>query len=389
MHASSVLGSDRETIPLGSTVDSPYPASAAVQRAWRHGARPRHDSTPPRQALVLRSLKLRLGQLYEKLTDLHHTAVWDRLAERLASARRAEEIETALVDAARQLTGEVRVKLVRVPRDGSQPAPPRSGERDWPLRFAGRTVGFLRIHAGRRRRAARRQKRQLERLAVVAGASLLAADQSTTPKSARRTRPVLPEDPASVVWPRDQVTGLPGAEYLECVLADLHRARPDQRCGFLLIAADDLVDVRAALGPEFADAALGIVARVVRATLRASDPIVRLDTNRLAVVLPGASRGNVDRVATALESAIAEAGLTSSTPRPLTATIGRACVPDDAHDADSLIAAALDDLRKKLAYSNTARLPHTPTRHRATVTPPNGQGISTIDQFSDRSPSRP
>lgn len=343
------------TVTLGSTVDA-IPATrargASTFRLREDEAtatlEPSCKGPRSRQHSRLETVASGAVRLFHCFKRPGSHGVWRVLAQGLADARSEQEIMAALRAAALRLAKPVSIELRRgVPVPAVVLGQERPGILDRPLRFAGRTLGILRVRGKVSRRAWARLMRELEPLIAVAAASLHAIEQRKATRTARPSRPALAAGPASIVWPRDQVTGLPCADYLEAVLTQIHSRRAGEPWSLLIVATDHLAEVRASLGREFADAALGIVSRVVRATLRASDPVARLDADSLAVVLPGTARANALRVADALGRAIAEAGLTSSTPRPLTATIGLASIPDDADDAESLRAAAQRDLARK------------------------------------------
>jgi diguanylate cyclase (GGDEF)-like protein len=188
----------------------------------------------------------------------------------------------------------------------------------------------------------------LERLATLAAAALRASESMQRTANgrlgpfshARRHSACDPFRPEAL----DPVTGLPDATYLDAVLTRALTGSQLAPVALLVIEPDGLVGVRVRLGEVYADAAMAMTARAVVRTLRATDPVVRLDANRLAVVLPGARPHDAQRVAFALRRAIAEAGQTSSTPQPLTARIGLAVAPRDGTTALALRTAALRDI---------------------------------------------
>jgi diguanylate cyclase (GGDEF)-like protein len=286
-----------------------------------------------------------IGALMERVPAWRAAQVAHRLNARLAEAAGAVEVREALVEAARRLAraDHAELLILTAPLIGAEPTGRRS-QIAVPLKFAGRVLAVLRLWSDPPRRWSRATRRRLGRLAPLAAAALRAIEGEAAGANRgagagrRGGAPALPV-PADAG--RDPVTGLPGPEYLDALLrAGRGRRATDAAAALLIVAPDELRNVRRDLGTEFAEAAMNLAARAVRATLRSSDPVVRLDADRLAVVLPGAAKADARRVADALRRAVAEAGITASTPRPLTATVGVACLPDDASDATSLRGAA-------------------------------------------------
>jgi diguanylate cyclase (GGDEF)-like protein len=83
--------------------------------------------------------------------------------------------------------------------------------------------------------------------------------------------------------------------------------------------------------------------------LRSSDIVARLDDTRLAAVLPSAAWNDALRVAESVRRAILEAGLTTATSDPLSASIGIAAYPDHALEVGPLLAAAGEALARARA----------------------------------------
>jgi len=123
------------------------------------------------------------------------------------------------------------------------------------------------------------------------------------------------------------------------------------------VAVDRLSALRELLGDELAESAIDRAARAIKATVRASDVVVRLEDGRLVVILPNASAENAARVAEAVRIAIARAGAASATMPTLTASVGVASYPDHAHDVAALRAAASAALTRARAmgYDRVAR----------------------------------
>src|SRR5262249_13066206 len=85
------------------------------------------------------------------------------------------------------------------------------------------------------------------------------------------------------------------------------------------------------------------------ATLRGSDVVSRMDAGRIVAALPSASLNDALRVAESVRRAIREAGLTTPTSAPLSASIGISAYPDHAQEAGPLLAAASEALARARA----------------------------------------
>jgi diguanylate cyclase (GGDEF)-like protein len=115
----------------------------------------------------------------------------------------------------------------------------------------------------------------------------------------------------------------------------------------MMIDLDDFSSINNQHGHQIGDAALRLVADVIRAHLRHSDAGGRYGGDEFAVILPGLdAAGAVDvaeRVRTALVEATARAAATGALPR-INTSIGVASFPHDAAGPDALIKAADDAL---------------------------------------------
>ncbi|HEU5115229.1 MAG TPA: diguanylate cyclase [Isosphaeraceae bacterium] len=260
-------------------------------------------------------------------------------ADRVARASTTAEVRTALADAARRMSRE------NSSEKGNGPG------LNLPLRFGGKSLSSLKLAVDPNQWSAR-QRFRLESLAALAAAAEIALGTTRRPGSASVTDPVL--DPA---------TGLPSAAFLETHLTQalaLAKRRKEPLV-LMAVALEGLDRLRESDGAEFAGMALRLAARAVSSTLRASDLVVRLEGDRLAAVLPGAGKSDAIRVAEVLRRAVAEAGVASSVPTSLWASIGIAAYPDDAHSPQSLRTACEQALRQgekssRLAYSSRSGL---------------------------------
>ncbi len=256
--------------------------------------------------------------------------------------------------AAAQTPAEVRETVLQYLRAVARPAtleivdhstrPSAKDHHEIRLRFLGKTVGIVRMkHAspwGVRARAIQR----VERAAPFAAAMLCSAKAPADIVAGVDRRRTTPPFEAPRPLTTDTATGLPDESYLDAVLPQAFGRSGVSVYSLLLIEPVNIRRVRVSQGSVYADSALAVVARAIVQTLRLNDPVVRFDDDRLVAVLPGASRNDAQRVAHALSRAIAEAGQTASTPRPLTARIGVACAPYDGTSMRALQDAALRDL---------------------------------------------
>jgi diguanylate cyclase (GGDEF)-like protein len=256
-------------------------------------------------------------------------------AERLAGATTTAEVRTALAEAAHKLGGR------RASDDGGS-------NLAIPLKFGGRSVGSLRLAADPRRWSGR-SRRRLEALASLAAAAEIALEATRKLGSASAAEPV-----------RDPATGLPTAAFLEAHLTQalaLARRRKEA-LSLMAVRVEGLDRLRECDGPEFALMALGLAGRAVAGTLRASDLVARLDGDRLAAVLPGASKADAARIGEVVRRAVAEAGVASSVPATLVASVGVASYPDDAETPRALLSAcdqALNDRTKASRRASSLR----------------------------------
>lgn len=259
--------------------------------------------------------------------------------EGLGRAREPSEIRAGLVRAAVALAGADRAELLaegggpitRWP--GSSPDDP-GGCADasrWlhtPIRFAGRSTGALRLRLPAGRRVSAGVLRGLQSLTTMAAATELAlsAGAADVPRSARF----------------GESEALRDATFLEGFLpyAVAQARRRGEPMTLLAIATDRLAAIAGLHGLQVADEAVGRVAAAVLGTLRSSDLVARLDDGRIFAVLSAVAAADAWPVAEAVRLGIARACRASTTMPALTATIGLAGYPEDAHDAIALRAAA-------------------------------------------------
>lgn len=274
-----------------------------------------------------------LRRLVGRLTRREDDAALADLALGIARARSSREVRATIIDVVSGMAPGASVEITN--------SPPRAGMEggvDIPLTFLGESHGHLRVRvAGGSRTIDPRLSRRLERIGPLVAAALQACAGRPPDHGSvceRRRQRIVLDLPRS--GGTDRATGLPGADYLDVVLHRTYSTAPDTRLCILVITPNSLEEVRSKQGPVYADLALGVVARAVVATLRSSDPVVRFDADRIAAVLPGASACDARLVARSLGAAIAQAGLTASTPQPLTATIHVVTAPDDGRTVEAL-----------------------------------------------------
>jgi diguanylate cyclase (GGDEF)-like protein len=270
-------------------------------------------------------------------------AVLHGFADYLRQTRAPSQVEQALVQVAGELAGADIVVLCRSnspgrearpvavwPEEEEQAAPgqPTACTLCVPVELGGRTWGTLQLSVRKRRRWPARLVRQLVSVGTMAAAAERAA------RSARG---------AGTATPFDPVTGLYNEPFLTALLDQALRQAQRRRepLSLLYISADSQGESLAAPRIEpLPDPAVQAMATAVTQTVRASDIVARLDNDDLVVVLPAAQALDAPTVALAICRAIAEAGFTTPTPFPLTASIGCAGFPDDAESAEGLLAVA-------------------------------------------------
>jgi GGDEF domain-containing protein len=305
-------------IPLGETIEAQRPPALA-----RAVAGLRHHPAWAGLASAARQVWARVRP---------EADTWRRLVQGCAEARDRGAVEGAILAAAARFApaGRFEIRLGRCAA-GMPDGHPADGRLDVPILAQGAPVGVLscRFPLGAPTRPALR--RRLQTLGRVAGL-LLRTPAPTAESTRERILPIPTHD-----WPRDPVTGLPGVDYLEAHLQRLLRATPRPRVALLIVAPGPLDRVREELGTELADAAAALVARVVVRSVRAGDPVVRLPGDRFALALAGVTPDDARRVASAVRRAVAEAGITGSTPCPLTAEVHVLPVPDDPAGLDALL----------------------------------------------------
>ena len=138
----------------------------------------------------------------------------------------------------------------------------------------------------------------------------------------------------------DRLTGLPNRTLLLQATAQALAGSPpdDQKIALLVIDLDRFRDVNDTLGRAQGDAVLVEVASRLKRSVRATDLVARIEGDRFCLLLPGLARTGdaaqaAEKVLEALSQQLDVAGAALS----VDATVGIACAPTDAHDADLLL----------------------------------------------------
>jgi two-component system, cell cycle response regulator len=137
---------------------------------------------------------------------------------------------------------------------------------------------------------------------------------------------------------RDGLTGLPNRRLFEESL-EREIARSERRgspVALVVLDVDHFKDVNDTLGHQAGDAVLREVGRVLEEHTKASDLPARYGGDEFVVLLPDCSGPDCERVAERLRSAVAE----QTTTIKVTVSAGAASLPENAHDAERLVAAA-------------------------------------------------
>jgi diguanylate cyclase (GGDEF)-like protein/PAS domain S-box-containing protein len=145
----------------------------------------------------------------------------------------------------------------------------------------------------------------------------------------------------------DELTGLPNRHMFRDRLAQEMR-KADRGATFvalLYLDLDHFKEVNDRLGHAVGDALLAEAARRVKACVRATDTLARLGGDEFTVILSGLERvGSVDRIAQAIVDALARpfdlAGMIGSERAEVSASVGIALYPADAHELAELLSHA-------------------------------------------------
>ena len=137
----------------------------------------------------------------------------------------------------------------------------------------------------------------------------------------------------------DSLTGLPNrARLLQVTARELDEANGDQELALLVVDIDRFRDVNDTLGRAQGDAVLREVAARLTRSVRATDLVARIESDRFGVLLPTLTRSGdgalaADNILDVLSQQMEVAGAALS----VDATIGIACAPSHAQEADLLL----------------------------------------------------
>jgi diguanylate cyclase (GGDEF)-like protein len=140
---------------------------------------------------------------------------------------------------------------------------------------------------------------------------------------------------------RDPLTGLDNhASFQQSVRKEIARGqRYGAPCALVLASIDRFRDVNASHGFSGGDALLGALGAFLIQGGRVTDVLARFGGDTFAVLLPETDRTGAATRADDLRRTMAEAELGTGLPR-ITVSLGVSAFPEDARDAESLIAAA-------------------------------------------------
>lgn len=163
---------------------------------------------------------------------------------------------------------------------------------------------------------------------------------------------------------RDPLTGLANRRAFDSALATAveQRDRHGRSAALLLIDFDDFKAVNDTYGHPVGDEVLRTVAAACEPEVRGVDCFARIGGDEFAVVAPGAGAAGAERLAAALQTAIAAAPRVSET-GPVAVTVAWATVPEDATSAEHLFRVA----DRRLMERKRARKTIAPRRLRGGV----------------------
>jgi len=136
----------------------------------------------------------------------------------------------------------------------------------------------------------------------------------------------------------DSLTGLPNRASLLQTTARVLGNSNGQESALLVVDIDRFRDVNDTLGRAQGDAVLKVVGARLKRSVRATDTVARIESDRFAVLLPGLARSGdaalaADKIVEEVSRQLDVAGAALS----VDATVGIACAPTHADDAELLL----------------------------------------------------
>ena len=364
--------------------------------------------TPPREESQLETYAADLSRTYAELRrHLHHMTVLHEVNTRIVSALDPDEVLAGMLDSLSQLLVYETAVVYLVDLDVTVPAegphtvvpastPPRlragrafdggtlhallgsvAGEETTvaeamradhtvgrptpdgtlelvvPLRAGGRCLGALDLRLGEP--LPEEDVKVIELLAAAAAVALQNAHLY------QETQRLATTDP---------LTGLSNYRHFHDLLnLEVQRARRmDYPVGLVIMDLDHFKLVNDRHGHPMGDAALRLVAEQLRSRLRRTDVLGRLGGEEFGAILPGASLHEVSVVAEKVRRAVEElpplSGGMTSTPTPVTLSVGGTSLAAAAVDAELLVSYADQALyQAKRNGRNQVRLWSGPERH--------------------------
>jgi diguanylate cyclase (GGDEF)-like protein len=136
----------------------------------------------------------------------------------------------------------------------------------------------------------------------------------------------------------DALTGLPNSREVQDTLKRMtaHASRTLSPLAALLLDLDHFKQINDTHGHAAGDDVLAALGTTLKASLRASDFVGRYGGEEFVILLPDTGYAEAGTTAEKIRAAVA-AITVSGVSRPITASIGLAVFPDDAHDSVSLL----------------------------------------------------
>jgi diguanylate cyclase (GGDEF)-like protein len=136
----------------------------------------------------------------------------------------------------------------------------------------------------------------------------------------------------------DALTGLPNSREVQDALKRMaaHASRAVSPLAALLLDLDHFKQINDSHGHAAGDEVLAALGATLKATLRASDFVGRYGGEEFVILLPDTGYAEAQTTAEKIRAAVAAITVSGVT-RPITASIGFAIFPDNAHDSVTLL----------------------------------------------------